>query len=728
MVDRADAVSPRSVPIPPAAGRAASRIFPPLYITLPVIACLELLWLGWYLVVPLPNVQSVEVRRGLLLLKTFPEVAPGTTFRQSLMGKAVSELSHVENLPQRIPIVLVAALIGGTAVVIGDLVAGLLGVRRLLGWPSRIALDYGLGAAFLGILTLTFGRLGWLTPWTARGGLGVLAVMALVANHLLSRRAAGGSDATADLRPGRPLPASSPATAGSRDRIAAGLFGLLVAPFVAIILLGSMLPATDFDVLEYHLQGPKEWFLSGGIHYLRHNVYTNMPFDVEMLHLLGMEVMGDWWWGALSGQLLVALFVPAAAALIYSTARAISRRAGWLAALVYLSTPWIYRIGVIAYVEGPLCFYQSALVWSWLAIPPGGKEAGRRNLLMGLLAGAAMGCKYTAILSSAIPFGLIALRDACRRRSVRPALAFGLGWAIVMGPWMIKNAIDTGDPVYPLGYRVFHGRDWDEARQAQWQRVHGPRSISWGQFTASAVEVAGRSDWQSALYVALAPLALLRAGSRRTAGALWGLSAYVFLSWWLFTHRLDRFWLPILPVLAVLAGIGGDWVRHVGWTILLGLILLVCLTCNLTYDSSALAGLNEWTGDLVSLRRDLPRRLNPPLATLDARLPPDARILLVGQASVFHLDHPIVYNTVFNPETIEELARDRDAEGLRRALHERGLTHIYVDWHEIERYRQPGNYGFTPFVTPERFAGWVAAGVLEPPVPFGADQDLYRVR
>ena len=47
-----------------------------------------------------------------------------------------------------------------------------------------------------------------------------------------------------------------------------------------------------------------------------------MPFNVEMLHLLAMEVMGDWWWGGLAGQLLVALFAPAAAILIAGTADA----------------------------------------------------------------------------------------------------------------------------------------------------------------------------------------------------------------------------------------------------------------------------------------------------------------------------------------------------------------------------------------------------------------------
>ena len=128
------------------------------------------------------------------------------------------------------------------------------------------------------------------------------------------------------------------------------------------------------------------------------------------------------------------------------------------------------------------------------------------------------------------------------------------------------------------------------------------------------------------------------------------------------------------------------------------------------------------------MRRDIPRRWNGPLARLDRELPWDARPLLVGQAAVFHLDHTVTYNTVFNPETIELLASGKTPDELHRALHERNLTHIYVDWLEIQRHRQPGGYGFTDFVTPDRFAQWVAAGVLESPSLLGPEQELYRVR
>jgi hypothetical protein len=101
---------------------------------------------------------------------------------------------------------------------------------------------------------------------------------------------------------------------------------------------------------------------------------------------------------------------------------------------------------------------------------------------------------------------------------------------------------------------------------------------------------------------------------------------------------------------------------------------------------------------------------------------------MVGQAAVFHLDHDVFYNTVFNPEIIEQLAKGKTPAEFQRALEQRQVTHIYVDWKEISRHREPGGYGFTDFVVPDRFAAWVAAGVLAPPEQMGSDQQLFKVR
>src|SRR5262249_30801389 len=211
-------------------------------------ACAPVAWLAWFLIEPLPNANNtagpnaIAVRRVWLVLKALPHVVPETSFEESFLGQGLLELSHVEHLPQRVPIVLTALLIAAAAVGLGDLV--LRGLRLEcsldLSLGERVALGYGVGAGLLGVLTLVVGRLGWLDTWLVRGGLGLLAAAGLFRSGL--------------WRAPRP----------KIDRTWI-LKALIICPFVVVMLLASMLPAIDFDVLEYHLQGPKEYHQAGRI-------------------------------------------------------------------------------------------------------------------------------------------------------------------------------------------------------------------------------------------------------------------------------------------------------------------------------------------------------------------------------------------------------------------------------------------------------------------------------
>ena len=76
---------------------------------------------------------------------------------------------------------------------------------------------------------------------------------------------------------------------------------LVAAPFVSLALLAAsdapgfiwQEEGFGYDVLEYHLQVPKEYLQEGRIQYLPHNVYANFPANVEMLYLLAMIVLDD---------------------------------------------------------------------------------------------------------------------------------------------------------------------------------------------------------------------------------------------------------------------------------------------------------------------------------------------------------------------------------------------------------------------------------------------------
>ena len=128
-----------------------------------------------------------------------------------------------------------------------------------------------------------------------------------------------------------------------------------------------MLPPLDFDVREYHSQAPKEFFQQGRITFLPHNVYANMPLGAEMLSLLGMVIAGDWWWGALGRQngnrrLHSAL----RAGIAGRRPAAVFGQRGVIAALVYISIPWVVSVSSLGLVEGALACYLFLAVYALL--------------------------------------------------------------------------------------------------------------------------------------------------------------------------------------------------------------------------------------------------------------------------------------------------------------------------------------------------------------------------
>ena len=137
------------------------------------------------------------------------------------------------------------------------------------------------------------------------------------------------------------------------------------APFVVVIALGGTLTPVDFDVREYHLQVPKEFYQNGRIGFLRHNVYGNMPLGSEMLCLAAMALTGDWWFGALVGKTVMALAALLTAAGLFAAGqRLVSTTAGVVAALTYISIPWIVRVSTLGLIEGMSAFYLWGTIFS----------------------------------------------------------------------------------------------------------------------------------------------------------------------------------------------------------------------------------------------------------------------------------------------------------------------------------------------------------------------------
>ena len=244
----------------------------------------------------------------------------------------------------RVPLVVAALGIWGTAYLAGRLALNWLALDTLLSRLERVVFALAVGLSGISLFTLVVGLLGGLQ--SARWYIAAAVALAI-------------ATAWMSVKHGRA--AAEKGSVGEFERSWPTIALWLAVPFVAVLLLGSLLPPVDFDVLEYHLQVPKEWYQQGRITFLSHNIYGNMPLGAEILSLPAMALLpgeDSWWWGALVGKLLIASFAPITALGIYAAGnRFAGTTAGVVAALVYISTPWVAVVSMNGLIDGVLACY-----------------------------------------------------------------------------------------------------------------------------------------------------------------------------------------------------------------------------------------------------------------------------------------------------------------------------------------------------------------------------------
>jgi hypothetical protein len=621
-------------------------------------------------------------------------------------------------------------------------------VPQGLGRWGCVAVALGLG--LLSTITLALGMFGVLTRVAAWG-----LVAAGWAAGLSAVAPASCRCSTAGTEPGR-------YTGGQRPPYVIRCAVLLTLAFpVAVMLFGATLPpgvlwegeARGYDVLEYHLQAPREFFEHGRIEFLPHNVYASFPQQMEMLYLLLMHLAGGPLLGAIPAQLLHATCgILAVLALAAWSPPGYPR---WVVVATAGSVPWLAYLGCLAYVELGMVFFAAVaggIVLDCVGQTPDAE--GRRYApatAAGICAGLAAGCKYTSLVLVVAALGLawlVTLRGDMRIRVWRLAL-FGIGALLALSPWLVRNAVFTGNPVYPFGYRWLGGAAWSAAQDAQWAQGHslpaekntvvGRTRVAWDELFAA------RMFGPLVFVLALAGLGLARDRAAATA-LLW--FALAVIGWAIWTQMPGRFVVPVVVPLAMLGsrgvaallrrprgadatsavvagvGLGGPTLQRV----VAGVVLAGAVLNNMTLGQVWQKHSRWWSGHGVPLSV-LPgateefAREQP----LNRALPPDAVVWLVGEARVFYLLPYVHYAVVFSRDPWLTYAETATPEQTVAWLRTQKVTHVVFCQSEIARLR--ASYGFSPVVTPAWVESLAAAGLRRLDVPdlAVADVDVYAV-
>jgi hypothetical protein len=471
------------------------------------------------------------------------------------------------------------------------------------------------------------------------------------------------------------------------------------------------------------------------------------------------------------GKTLIAFTTILTALGLYSFCkRFFSETAGLVAMILYISSPWIIYVSTAGLIDSVVGMYAFFAIYAAVLTDQSSQSSNSKLLsalekterqlcskfccivnylkqinwfsifLTGFFAGSAAACKYPAMLFVVVPIGIFIAVIKFKKFNIRSAiisvLIYIIGVSISCGGWYFKNYYYTGNPVYPLCFSVFGDStgSWSSEVDSRWTQIHSPHDFHLITFFHDFWRVGLSSSWNPPLTIPLFLLIFIvsktQKEKRRILCFLLAWLVFVFLTWWFLTHRIDRFWLPAVPVLTLFAGIGATWCTEKRWKITLNLLLILsCVYCFLVAGSPAPGKNNRFLVSLNSMRCD------PNFSTLWAtwfnQHPPEnqGKILLVGEAKAFLYNVPVVYHSCFNETPLKEIVATSDpvAEFQRR-----GIAFILVDWNEINRFRSPGNYGYTEIVQPELFDKLVADSITE---KFCPNEELektstivYRVR
>jgi hypothetical protein len=321
-------------------------------------------------------------------------------------------------------------------------------------------------------------------------------------------------------------------------RIRPSWAAILFVPFAVLYFVHAMAPEIQPDAVTYHLGLVAEWSRTHGFA-ARIGFYELLPLGLETLFLPAFQV------GAHSAAKLVHFaYLAATLPLMAHIARRLElpMGAGWTGGALYALSPVVAIAGTSAYNDAALVFFTLAAFASMIEFEKEGS-----NLLLahaGLAAGFCYSIKITGILAPAI--GLVWLLT---KRRWRGAALFSCASALMILPWVIRALLLTGNPLAPLGNRIFANDSFHAFNEDILARnlAHYGASNWWEIPWSLTVDGFALQGLIGPVFL-LAPLALL--ALRKPQGRLLLALAALFLIPW--TRNLGaRFAMPSLALLSL---------------------------------------------------------------------------------------------------------------------------------------------------------------------------------
>jgi hypothetical protein len=495
------------------------------------------------------------------------------------------------------------------------------------------------------------------------------------------------------------------------------IFIFFVGFSIILTLIAALTPPFFYDALSYHLAVPHKYLMHNGFSFLPLNYLSNYPANLGMLFVLAFSFSGD-----LLAKLISWLYFPLTALTVYSFSKSFfGKRMGIISATVFVFVPGVMILSTLTSIDMAVTFYSFLSLYAllrWCKFPQM-----KWFIFSGIFCGLAVGTKYTAILVTWFTLEMIVFIHVyfVKKKSfvngLKHCIYFGLLVLLCFSPWLIKNIVYTGDPLYPFLSQLFkssgsHFHNYSQVVKRIGNPVHkwfytfmnneasfleGLKLIltSPWRITMTTNGAAGKTG---VIFLLGLPFLFFIKRTPLIVRYLLFFSVCVFLGWVLLLPWMLRFAFPMFPPLSILVayafcGLSENFPQKKWAMIGISVILVYHL---FLFSSEMVSILRPFSYFFSSQSKEeflVNHGVNyfPVVKWANSTIPKDSKILFIGELRGYYCERDYLMHVAI--EGVDEknlilrnyVKESKDVGELLGKLEDLGITHILVNFPEMAR-------------------------------------------
>ncbi len=494
------------------------------------------------------------------------------------------------------------------------------------------------------------------------------------------------------------------------------LLGMTILFLLVTLIILSMLPPIATDALIHHLAIPKLWLLNGGFYEIKWSVFSYYPMNVDLLYLIPLYFHND----IVPNFIHMGFGIGTSWLIFRYLSDKFNRVAGLLGILVFISTPIVLRMLTVAYVDLGLTFFTTASILAYLHWRNNGYNENKWLFISSIAMGLALGTKYNALIAWFVLLMAIIFFYSRDEKTQWPAVKYGAIFFIIslliFSPWLIKNLILTGNPLFPLFTGLFNTNVNGIANDGNTYSVVSGNSYM-GMFKYRAM-LYGESFWETLMIplrfffqgqdfsdryfdgvlnpilIIMIPFAFMNRSFQKDKFFFVLFAFFFILMAFLLDQLRIRYILPAIPILAILTVMGImnvlTWSAEKAapikyfYTGIILLFLVMFGAKNIMYLSNYFQNLQplKYICNMETRDEYINRHMKSyaAMSYINKQTPPNSRIRLIFLAGRgYYLDRLYDDDSSFGMNVIQNLvAKSNDDKFFQKYLHSLGCTHLLV--------------------------------------------------